>query len=138
MSRVTELLESYGSWDNAAKAKRAELDRLRDRKTSIKIVYSKTPKGGDPPTMADYAAERDLLEKDLQEIKEKRFYVFSQILALMLELESQKQFDIIYRRNICRDSWRRICRDLDITRSTATDRHSRAVRALEAIDNRRT
>ena len=133
MSRVTELLESYEFWDDAARAKRRELDRQRDRRTSVRTSYSGAPRGA-PQTLADYMAEREELEADLEEIKIRRFEVFSQIMRLMLKLESRKQFDIIYRRHIHRDSWRRICKDLDVKRSTATDLHARAIRALEEID----
>jgi len=133
MSRVTELLESYVLWDDMAKAKRRELDRMRDRRMSVRISYSGAPRGA-PQTLADYMAEREELEADLEEIKIRRFEVFSQIMRLMLKLESRKQFDIIYRRYIHRDSWRRICRDLDVKRSTATDLHDRAISALEKID----
>lgn len=132
MSGVTELLNQYAFWDDMVKKKRAELDRQRDRKTSIKIVLTDAP-GGEPESMADYAAERDLLERDMEEIKEERLRVYSEIMRLAFQLQSKKQFDIIYRRNIHRDGWRRICRDLDITRSAATDLHARAVRALEEI-----
>lgn len=135
MSRVTELLESYEFWDDAARAKRRELDRQRDRRTSVKVSYSGEPRGK-PQTLAEYMAERDEMEQDLKEIKEKRFEVFSQIMRLLLKLESKKQLDIIYRRHIHRDSWRRICKDLDVKRSTATDLHARAIRALEDIDSR--
>lgn len=135
MSRVTELLENYEFWDDAARAKRRELDRQRDRRTSVKLSYSDAPRGK-PQTLADYMAERDEMEQDLKEIKEKRFEVFSQIMRLLLKLESKKQLDIIYRRHIHRDSWRRICKDLDVKRSTATDLHARAIRALEDIDSR--
>ena len=133
MSRVTELLESYEFWDDAARAKRRELDRQRDRRTSVRLSYSDAPRGK-PQTLADYMAEREELEADLEEIKERRFEVFSQIMRLLLKLKSKKQFDIIYRRHIHRDSWRRICRDLDVKRSTATDLHARAISALEKID----
>lgn len=132
MSGVTELLSQYAFWDDMVKKKRAELDRQRDRKTSIKIVLTDAP-GGEPESMADYAAERDLLERDMEEIKEERLRAYSEIMRLAFQLQSKKQFDIIYRRNIHRDGWRRICRDLDITRSAATDLHARAVRALEEI-----
>ena len=133
MSRVTDLLEDYAFWDDAVRKKRGELDRLHERKTSIKIVYSDAP-GGEPQTMADYVAERDELEMDMEELKDKRFRTFSEIMRLAFRLESQKQFDMIYRRDIHRDGWRRICKDLDIKRSTATDLHSRAIHSLEAID----
>lgn len=133
MSRVTELLESYVLWDDMAKAKRRELDRMRDRRMSVRTSYSGAPRGA-PQTLADYMAEREELEADLEEIKIRRFEVFSQIMRLMLKLESRKQFDIIYRRYIHRDGWRRICRDLDVKRSTATDLHARAISALEKID----
>ena len=130
-----ELLDQYAFWDDMVRRKRAELDRQRDRKTSIKIVYSPAP-GGEPESMEDYMAERDLLERDMEDIKEERFRAYSEIMRLAFKLRSQKQFDIIYRRNIHRDGWRRICRDLDIKRSTATDLHARAVRALEEIDDK--
>lgn len=133
MSRVTELLDSYEFWDDAAKAKRYELNRQRARRTSVKISYSDTPRGK-PQTLAEYMAERDEMERDLEEIKARRFEVFSQIMHLLLKMESRKQFDIIYRRHIHRDSWQRICKDLDIKRSTATDLHTRAISALEKID----
>ena len=58
MSRVTELLESYEFWDDAARAKRRELDRQRDRRTSVKVSYSGEPRGK-PQTLAEYMAERD-------------------------------------------------------------------------------
>lgn len=132
MSTAKELLSQYAFWDDMVKKKRAELDRQRDRKTSIKIVLTDAP-GGEPESMADYAAERDLLERDMEEIKEERLRAYSEIMRLAFQLQSKKQFDIIYRRNIHRDGWRRICRDLDITRSAATDLHARAVRALEEI-----
>lgn len=132
MSTAKELLRQYAFWDDMVKKKRAELDRQRDRKTSIKIVLTDAP-GGEPESMADYAAERDLLERDMEEIKEERLRAYSEIMRLAFQLQSKKQFDIIYRRNIHRDGWRRICRDLDITRSAATDLHARAVRALEEI-----
>ena len=85
MSRVTELLESYVLWDDMAKAKRRELDRMRDRRMSVRISYSGAPRGA-PQTLADYMAEREELEADLEEIKIRRFEVFSQIMRLMLKL----------------------------------------------------
>lgn len=133
MSEVKKLLDAYAFWDDMVRKKRAELDRQRDRKTSIKIVLTDAP-GGEPESLADYAAERDLLERDMEEIKEERLRAYSEIMRLAFQLKSKKQFDIIYRRNIHRDGWRRICRDLDITRSAATDLHDRAVRALEQIN----
>ena len=135
MSRVTELLADFAMWDDMAKQKRKELQRLRDRRTSVHVTYSEAP-GGTPETMEEYIAKRSELEEDLEEIKEHRYAAFSQIMRLAFRLDSQKQIDIIYRRDIHRDSWRKICRDLDIKRSSATDLHARAVRAMEAIDEK--
>ena len=134
MSKVTELLDDYTFWDDMVRKKRRELDRQRDRRTSIKITYSDTPGGGDPQTLADYMAERDELEQDLEAYKEKRFAAYSQIMRLAFKLRSRKQFDIIYRRDICRSSWSKICRDLDVTRSSAVGLHNRAIRSMEEID----
>lgn len=135
MSRVTDLIEEYAFWDDAARRARRQLDRQQDRKTSVKITYSDLPRGGDPETMEDYIAERMEMEMDLDEIKERRFRAYSKIMALAFKLTSKKQFDIIYRRDLHRDGWRRICKDLDIKRSAATDLHTRAIRALERIDS---
>lgn len=132
MSRVTEILEDYAFWDGMVKAKRRALDRQRDRKTSKAITYTDAP-GGEPESMADYMVRREELEMDLAELKEKRFAAFSEIMKLAFRLPSKKQFDIIYRRHIHLDSWRKICRDLDCGRSTATDLYARAVRSLEDI-----
>lgn len=134
MSRVTDLLEDYALWDDMIRRKRKQIDALRDNKTSTKITYSEAPPG-EPESLADYVAKQGELEEDLEELKHKRFVAFSQIMRLGFQLKSNKQFDILYRRNIHRDSWRRICRDLDITRSAATDLHSRMVQALEDIDH---
>lgn len=134
MSRVTDLLEDYALWDIMIRAKRKQIEALRDRKTSTKIAYSETLTG-EPESLADYVAKQGELEEDMEELKQKRLVAFSRIMRLGFQLQSAKQFDILYRRNIHRDSWRRICRDLDITRSAATDLHARMIRALEQIDN---
>lgn len=134
MSRVIDLLEDYALWDDMIRRKRKQIETLRDNKTSTKITYSDAPTG-EPESLADYVAKKEELEEDLEELKHKRFVAFSQIMRLAFKLRSRKQLDIIYRRNIHRDSWRRICRDLDISRSAATDLHARAVRAMEQIDN---
>ena len=134
---VAEILEAYALWDDMVRKKQAEIDRRRSKKTSTKSIYGES-RGGIPESMADYAAEMDLLDRDLDELKEERFKAYSEIMRLALQLKSQRQFDIIYRRNIHRDTWRRICWDLDIKRSTATDLHARAVRALEIINGEHT
>lgn len=136
MSKVTELLQDFAFWDDMVRQARRELDRQHERKTSIKISYSDMPRGGSPETMEDYIAKRSEMEMDLDEIKERRYLAFSRILRIALKLKSAKQLDMIYRRDIHRDSWRRICRDLDIKRSAATDLHTRAVRAMEDLYER--
>jgi len=134
MSRIMELLEDYAFWDDMARAKRKQIERLRENKTSIKITYSEAP-AGEPESMADYAAKKEELEEDLAEIKDRRMEAFTRIMRLGFRLKSDRQFDMLYRRNIHRDSWRRICRDLDISRSAATDLHARMIRALEQMDH---
>lgn len=135
MSKVTELLQDYAFWDDMVRRARRELDRQHEQKTSIKISYSDMPRGGSPETMEDYIVKRSEMEMEMDEIKERRHLAFSQILRIAVQLKSTKQIDIIYRRDIHRDSWRRICRDLDIKRSAATDLHERAIRAMERIVN---
>lgn len=136
MSNIGETLEAYGFWDDMARKKRREIQRLRDRKTSTQIVYSDTH-GGEPETMEDYIARLEELEEDLEEIKAERFRAFSEILRLAFQLKSTKQFDVIYRRYIHRDGWRRICRDLDIKKRSAMDLHARALDELERIQTGR-
>lgn len=137
MKTTKEILEEYGFWDDMARRKKREMQRMRDRKTSTSIVYSDT-RGGEPETMEEYVARLAELEDDMEEIKAMRFRAFSEILRLAFRLKSQKQFDIIYRRYIHRDSWRRICRDTDVKKRSALDLHKRAVEELDRIRNKGT
>lgn len=132
MRTVSEILEAYAFWDDMARAKQREQQRLRDRKTSINIVYSDAH-GGAPETMEDYVVKLEELDMDLEELREERFKAYSEIMRLAFQLKSYKQFDIIYRRYIHRDGWRRICKDLNVKKRTAMDLHDRAIMALEQI-----
>ena len=136
MSTINEILEAYAFWDDMARKKRAEQQSLRDRKTSIKIVYSDAP-GGEPESMEDYVVKIEELDQDLEEIRDERFKAYSEIMRLAFHMKSYKQFDVLYRRYIHRDSWRRICRDLNIKKRTAMDLHDRAIRELERIHETR-
>ena len=132
MSKTSEILDAYGFWDGMARKKNKEKQRLRDRKTSIKVIYTDAP-GGEPEDMADYVAKIAEIDEDLEEIRAERDRALSAIIRLTLRLESAKQVDIIFRRYIHQDSWRRICRDLGISRTAAVRLHDRAVKALEDV-----
>ena len=133
---VRDLLDVYAFWDDMARAKRKQIQSQRDRKTSIKIIDSETH-GGAPETMADYMVKLEELGMDLEEIREERFRAYSAIMRLAFQLKSMKQFDIIYRRYIHRDTWRKICKDLNLKKRTVMDLHDRAMLALERIQEGR-
>ena len=132
MTKAGRLIKAYAIWDDKVKNKRFDLDRMRERKTSIKIIYSKTP-GGEPESLEDYAVKIDEAERELAYYKQKRFLAFSELMAAMQKLKTYKQFDILYRRGILRESWTKICLDLDMSRSGATALYDRAIKALDDL-----
>lgn len=132
MSTAREILNTYAFWDDMARKKIREQQRLRDRKTSIKVVYSDAP-GGEPEDMVDYMAKIEELDQDLKEIRAERDRALYTIMRLAFKMGSVKQVDMIYRRDIHRDGWGRICRDLGVSRTAAVRMHDRAVAAMDEL-----
>ena len=128
---IKEILEDYGFWESLIRKKQREIDRLRERRTSISLNNDGLPRSSARYTMEDYVSDLEDLEADLAELRSRQLEAYDQICRLLVILESVKQREVIYLRYIDLKPWREIWSLLGLSRTRCFDLHRGALRFLE-------
>ena len=130
---IQEILADYELWETLIRKTKRKLEDLYQKKLSITAVNDGLPRGTAVYTMEDYMAEKEELEEDLVELLHKRNQAYDEIMRLLVSLNDLRQREVLILRYIELKSWKRIQKEMRLSRSRCYDLHRDAIEILEKL-----
>ena len=128
---IREILDDYGFWEGQIRKKQREIDRLRERMTSITMNNDGLPRGTSRYTMEDYVTDLEVLTGELEELKSRQLAAYDEIMRLLVALNEPRTREILYERYINLRSWKSVRNVTKLSRTRCYDLHRDAIAFLE-------